>query len=64
MIMGDTCLLRSELQQTIDGYRKHGIRIVAGTCTAAPGPGVDTEQELERARTRAARGAGSTGGSQ
>jgi hypothetical protein len=29
MIMGDTCLLRSELQQAIDGYRKHGIRIVA-----------------------------------
>ena len=29
MIMGDTCLLRSELQQAIDAYRKHGIRIVA-----------------------------------
>ena len=29
MIMGDTCLLRSELQAAIDGYRKHGIRIVA-----------------------------------
>jgi len=29
MIMGDTCVLRSELQQVIDGYRKHGIRIVA-----------------------------------
>jgi hypothetical protein len=29
MMMGDTCLLRSELQQAIDGYRKHGIRIVA-----------------------------------
>ncbi len=29
MIMGDTCLLRSELQQAIDGYRKQGIRIVA-----------------------------------
>lgn len=29
MIMGDTCLLRGELQQAIDGYRKHGIRIVA-----------------------------------
>ena len=29
MIMGDTCVLRSELQQAIDGYRKHGIRIVA-----------------------------------
>jgi hypothetical protein len=29
MIMGDTCLLRAELQQAIDTYRKHGIRIVA-----------------------------------
>jgi hypothetical protein len=29
MIMGDTCLLRGELQKTIDGYRKNGIRIVA-----------------------------------
>jgi Domain of Unknown Function (DUF1259) len=29
MIMGDTCLLRSELQHAIDAYRKHGIRIVA-----------------------------------
>ena len=29
MIMGDTCLLRSELQQAIDGYRRHGIRILA-----------------------------------
>ncbi len=29
MIMGDTCLLRSELQRAIDGYRRHDIRIVA-----------------------------------
>jgi hypothetical protein len=29
MVMGDTCLLRSELQSAIDGYRKQGIRIVA-----------------------------------
>jgi len=29
MIMGDTIVLRGELQQVIDGYRKHGIRIVA-----------------------------------
>jgi hypothetical protein len=29
MIMGDTCLLRSELQAAIDAYRRHGIRIVA-----------------------------------
>lgn len=29
MVMGDTCLLRSELQDAIDGYRHHGLRIVA-----------------------------------
>jgi hypothetical protein len=29
MMMGDTCLLRRELQKTIDAYRKSGIRIVA-----------------------------------
>jgi hypothetical protein len=29
MVMGDTCLLRSELQAAIDGYRRHGLRIVA-----------------------------------
>lgn len=29
MVMGDTCLLRGELQKAIDGYRKNGIRIVA-----------------------------------
>ena len=29
MIMGDTCLLRGELQKAIDTYRRHGIRIVA-----------------------------------
>jgi hypothetical protein len=29
MIMGDTCLLRSELQKAIDAYRRNGIRIVA-----------------------------------
>ena len=29
MIMGDTCLLRSELQQAIDAYLKNCIRIVA-----------------------------------
>lgn len=29
MIMGDTCLLRSELQAAIDAYRRHGIRVVA-----------------------------------
>ena len=29
MIMGDTCLLREELQKAIDGYRRSDIRIVA-----------------------------------
>jgi hypothetical protein len=29
MIMGDTCLLRGELQKAIDGYRKHAIDVVA-----------------------------------
>lgn len=29
MMMGDTCLLRGELQPAIDAYRKRGIRIVA-----------------------------------
>lgn len=29
MIMGDTCLLRDELQKAIDGYRKGGIRVIA-----------------------------------
>jgi uncharacterized protein DUF1259 len=29
MVMGDTCLLRTELQNAIDDYRRHGIRIVA-----------------------------------
>jgi hypothetical protein len=29
MLMGDTCLLRGELQKAIDGYRRHGIRVVA-----------------------------------
>jgi hypothetical protein len=29
MIMGDTCVLRGELQGVIDRYRRHGIRIVA-----------------------------------
>lgn len=29
MVVGDTCLLRGELQKAIDAYRKHGFRIVA-----------------------------------
>jgi 3-deoxy-manno-octulosonate cytidylyltransferase (CMP-KDO synthetase) len=33
---------------------EHGIRIVVGTCTERPAPGVDTAADLERARQRAA----------
>jgi 3-deoxy-manno-octulosonate cytidylyltransferase (CMP-KDO synthetase) len=32
-----------------------GMRIVVATCAVPPGPGVDTEQDLQRARDRAAR---------
>jgi 3-deoxy-manno-octulosonate cytidylyltransferase (CMP-KDO synthetase) len=32
-----------------------GMRIVAATCAVPPGPGVDTEHDLQRARERAAR---------
>ncbi len=55
-----------ELREKLEQLRamQNGVRIVVGTCVEAPGPGVDTEQDLEHARTRAARGAGSTGGSQ
>jgi len=42
---------------------QHGVRIVVGTCVEPPPPGVDTPQDLERARARAAAmGAGTTGG--
>ena len=34
-----------------------GLRIVVARCTVPPGPGVDTEHDLERARARASRGA-------
>jgi 3-deoxy-manno-octulosonate cytidylyltransferase (CMP-KDO synthetase) len=55
-----------ELREKLEQLRalQNGVRIVVGTCVEAPGPGVDTEQDLEHARTRAARGAGGTGGSQ
>ena len=33
---------------------EHGMRIVVGTCTERPAPGVDTAADLERARQRAA----------
>jgi 3-deoxy-manno-octulosonate cytidylyltransferase (CMP-KDO synthetase) len=35
-----------------------GLRIVVARCVVPPGPGVDTEHDLERARARAARAAG------
>jgi 3-deoxy-manno-octulosonate cytidylyltransferase (CMP-KDO synthetase) len=35
-----------------------GLRIVVAHCAVAPGPGVDTEHDLERARARVHRGAG------
>ena len=56
-----------ELREKLEQLRamQNGIRIVVGTCTSVPGPGVDTQQDLEHARARAAaRGAGSGGGSQ
>jgi 3-deoxy-manno-octulosonate cytidylyltransferase (CMP-KDO synthetase) len=36
-----------------------GLRIVVGVCAVTPGPGVDTEHDLQRARERAARDPGS-----
>lgn len=33
---------------------EHGVRIVVGTCVVQPAPGVDTAEDLERARRRAA----------
>jgi len=56
-----------ELREKLEQLRamQNGVRIVVGTCVEAPGPGVDTEQDLEHARARAAaRGAGSGGGNQ
>jgi CMP-2-keto-3-deoxyoctulosonic acid synthetase len=44
---------------------QNGVRIAVERCVEAPGPGVDTQQDLEHARVRvAARGAGSEGGRQ
>jgi 3-deoxy-manno-octulosonate cytidylyltransferase (CMP-KDO synthetase) len=37
---------------------QNGVRIVVGTCVEAPGPGVDTPSDLERARQRAAQSGG------
>jgi CMP-2-keto-3-deoxyoctulosonic acid synthetase len=54
--------LREKLEQL--RALQNGVRIVVGTCVEAPGPGVDTQQDLEHARTRASSpGAGSGGGS-
>jgi len=55
-----------ELREKLEQLRamQNGVRIAVETCVEAPGPGVDTEQDLEQARTRAARGAGTAGGSQ
>jgi 3-deoxy-manno-octulosonate cytidylyltransferase (CMP-KDO synthetase) len=60
---------RLELREKLEQLRalQAGVRIVVGTCIETPGPGVDTEQDLEHARARArasARGADSGGGSQ
>jgi 3-deoxy-manno-octulosonate cytidylyltransferase (CMP-KDO synthetase) len=33
---------------------EHGVRILVGRCLVPPAPGVDTAEDLERARTRAA----------
>jgi 3-deoxy-manno-octulosonate cytidylyltransferase (CMP-KDO synthetase) len=56
-----------ELREKLEQLRamQNGVRIVVGTCVEAPGLGVDSEQDLEHARTRAsAPGTGSGGGSQ
>jgi 3-deoxy-manno-octulosonate cytidylyltransferase (CMP-KDO synthetase) len=43
---------------------QNGLRIVVGTCVVPPGPGVDTERDLERARERAGvQGSGPSGAS-
>jgi 3-deoxy-manno-octulosonate cytidylyltransferase (CMP-KDO synthetase) len=52
-----TCLPPTALEQRekLEQLRalEHGIRIVVGTCTERPAPGVDTAADLERARQRA-----------
>jgi 3-deoxy-manno-octulosonate cytidylyltransferase (CMP-KDO synthetase) len=56
-----------ELREKLEQLRalQNGVRIVVGTCVEVPGPGIDTEHDLEHARARAAaRGVGSRGGSQ
>lgn len=48
-----------ELAEKLEQLRalQAGLRIVVARCDVPPGPGVDTEDDLERARTRAQRGA-------
>ena len=56
-----------ELREKLEQLRamQNGVRIAVERCVEAPGPGVDTQQDLEHARVRAAaRGAGSEGGRQ
>jgi 3-deoxy-manno-octulosonate cytidylyltransferase (CMP-KDO synthetase) len=45
-----------ELLEKLEQLRalEHGVRIVVGLCTERPAPGVDTPEDLERARRRAA----------
>jgi 3-deoxy-manno-octulosonate cytidylyltransferase (CMP-KDO synthetase) len=56
-----------ELREKLEQLRamQNGVRIAVERCVEAPGPGVDTQQDLEHARVRAAaRSAGSEGGRQ
>jgi 3-deoxy-manno-octulosonate cytidylyltransferase (CMP-KDO synthetase) len=41
---------------------EHGVRIIVANCVATPGPGVDTESDLQRARALAAGQGGATRG--
>jgi 3-deoxy-manno-octulosonate cytidylyltransferase (CMP-KDO synthetase) len=45
-----------ELREKLEQLRalEHGVRIVVGTCLEPPAPGVDTPEDLERARRQAA----------
>jgi 3-deoxy-manno-octulosonate cytidylyltransferase (CMP-KDO synthetase) len=56
-----------ELREKLEQLRalQNGVRIAVERCVESPGPGVDTQQDLEHARLRAAApGAGSEGGRQ
>jgi 3-deoxy-manno-octulosonate cytidylyltransferase (CMP-KDO synthetase) len=46
-----------ELREKLEQLRalQAGLRIVVATCRVPPGPGVDTEHDLRRARERASR---------